>query len=169
MNYMKLIVAHKMIRNNKFTLNKVNVDATELPQLLSQNTKCLERQPHKVAIRQWRKFGSKSGGRQGEARRAKGSRLVGPRGGGVLGKGMCPLPPAKEHGDRCKISHWGPGRSPGDLAMFVDFSHSLIGAIQTVISSTRTLVQQNIPGLFIPIIVCEIIIEFCTFSIHVII
>jgi len=35
-NYMKLCVAHKMTRNN--TLNKVHVAATELPQLLSQNT-----------------------------------------------------------------------------------------------------------------------------------
>jgi len=47
-NYMKLFVAHKMTRNN--TLNKVHVAATELPQLLSQNTKCLERQPYKVAL-----------------------------------------------------------------------------------------------------------------------
>jgi len=36
-----------MMRNN--TLNKVVVAATELLQLLSQNTKSLERQPHKVA------------------------------------------------------------------------------------------------------------------------
>jgi len=43
-NYMKLCVAHKMTRNN--TLNKVHVAATELPQLLSQNTK-----PHDVAVR----------------------------------------------------------------------------------------------------------------------
>ena len=35
-NYMKFFVAHKMTRNN--TLNKVRVAATELPQLLSQNT-----------------------------------------------------------------------------------------------------------------------------------
>jgi len=34
------------------TLNKVHVAPTKLPQLLSQNTKkCLERQPHKVAVR----------------------------------------------------------------------------------------------------------------------
>jgi len=33
--YMKLFVAHKMMRN---TLNKVHIAATELPQLLSQNT-----------------------------------------------------------------------------------------------------------------------------------
>jgi len=33
---MKLFVAHEMARNN--TLNKVHVVATELPQLLSQNT-----------------------------------------------------------------------------------------------------------------------------------
>jgi len=33
---MKLFVAHKMTRNN--TLNKVHVAATELPQLLLQNT-----------------------------------------------------------------------------------------------------------------------------------
>ena len=40
-----------MMRNN--ALNKVHVAATELPQLLSQNTKliCLERQPRKVAVR----------------------------------------------------------------------------------------------------------------------
>jgi len=35
-NYMKLFVEQKMTRNN--TLNKVHVAATELPQLLSQNT-----------------------------------------------------------------------------------------------------------------------------------
>ena len=35
-NYMKLFVAHKMMRNN--TLNKVHVAATQLPLLLSQNT-----------------------------------------------------------------------------------------------------------------------------------
>jgi len=35
-NYMKLFVAHKMTRNN--TPNKVHVAASELPQLLSQNT-----------------------------------------------------------------------------------------------------------------------------------
>jgi len=33
---MKLFVAHKMMQNN--TLNKVHVAATELPQLVSQNT-----------------------------------------------------------------------------------------------------------------------------------
>jgi len=32
-------------------MNKVHVPATELPQLLTQNTKCLDRQPHKVAVR----------------------------------------------------------------------------------------------------------------------
>jgi len=46
---MKLFVAHKTTRNN--TLNKVHVVATELPQLLSQNTMCLDRQMHKVAVR----------------------------------------------------------------------------------------------------------------------
>jgi len=35
-NYMKLFVAHEMTQNN--TVNKVHVAATELPQLLSQNT-----------------------------------------------------------------------------------------------------------------------------------
>jgi len=35
-----LFVAHKMIRSN--TLNKVHVAATELPQLLSQNTMVAE-------------------------------------------------------------------------------------------------------------------------------
>jgi len=34
-HYMQLFVAHKMTRNN--ALNKVQVAATELPQLLSQN------------------------------------------------------------------------------------------------------------------------------------
>jgi len=34
--YMKLFVTHKMTRNT--TLNKVHVAATEVPQLLSQNT-----------------------------------------------------------------------------------------------------------------------------------
>jgi len=34
--YMKLFVAHKMTQNN--TLNKVRVSATELSQMLSQNT-----------------------------------------------------------------------------------------------------------------------------------
>ena len=38
-----------MTRNK--TLNRVRVAATELPQPMSQNTKCLERQPHKVAVR----------------------------------------------------------------------------------------------------------------------
>ena len=33
---MKLFVTHKMMQNN--TLNKVHVAATELPQMLSQNT-----------------------------------------------------------------------------------------------------------------------------------
>ena len=36
LGYMKLFVAHKMTRNN--TLNRVHVAATELTQLLSQNT-----------------------------------------------------------------------------------------------------------------------------------
>jgi len=35
-NYMKLFVAHKITQNN--TVNKVHVAATELSQLLSQNT-----------------------------------------------------------------------------------------------------------------------------------
>ena len=35
-NYMKRFVAHKMTLNN--TLNMVHVAASELPQLLSQNT-----------------------------------------------------------------------------------------------------------------------------------
>ena len=35
-NYMKLFVTHKMMQNN--TMNKVHVAATELSQLLSQNT-----------------------------------------------------------------------------------------------------------------------------------
>jgi len=43
---MKLFIAHKITRNN--TLNKVHVAATELAQLRSQNTKCLERQPHSL-------------------------------------------------------------------------------------------------------------------------
>jgi len=47
-NNMKLFVAHKMTRNN--ALNKVHLAATELPQLLSQNTG-LESQPHRVAVR----------------------------------------------------------------------------------------------------------------------
>jgi len=34
--YINFFVAHKMTRNN--TLNKIHVVATELPQLLSQNT-----------------------------------------------------------------------------------------------------------------------------------
>jgi len=34
--YMKLFVAHKTTRNN--TVNKLRVDAAELPRLLSQNT-----------------------------------------------------------------------------------------------------------------------------------
>jgi len=38
-----------MTRNN--TLDKVHLAATERPQLLPQNTICLERQPHKVAVR----------------------------------------------------------------------------------------------------------------------
>ena len=41
-NYTKIVVARKMTRNN--TLNEVRVAATELPQLLSLNTK---RQPAK--------------------------------------------------------------------------------------------------------------------------
>jgi len=45
----EIFVAHRMTRNN--TVNKVHVAATELPQLVSQNTMCLERQPHKVAVR----------------------------------------------------------------------------------------------------------------------
>ena len=36
-NYMKL-VAHKMMRNNYNTVNKVHIVANELPQLLSQST-----------------------------------------------------------------------------------------------------------------------------------
>jgi len=47
-NYMKLFVAHKMTR---YTLNKVHVAATELPQLLSQNTNMFVEAPHKVAVR----------------------------------------------------------------------------------------------------------------------
>jgi len=48
-NYVKLFVAHKTTRNN--TPNKVRVAATELPQLLSRIQICLERQPHKAAVR----------------------------------------------------------------------------------------------------------------------
>jgi len=39
LKYTKLFVAHKMMRN--ITLNKVHVAATELQQLLSQNTNVL--------------------------------------------------------------------------------------------------------------------------------
>jgi len=46
---MKLLSHIKVTQNN--TLNKVHVAATELPQLLSQNTKMFKRQPHKVAAR----------------------------------------------------------------------------------------------------------------------
>jgi len=49
-NYIKLFVAHKITRNN--TLSRVHVAATELPQLLSQNTNMfVKKQPHKVAVR----------------------------------------------------------------------------------------------------------------------
>jgi len=47
-NYMKLVVAHKMTR---YTLNKVHVAATEIPQLLSQNTNMFGQAPHKVSVR----------------------------------------------------------------------------------------------------------------------
>jgi len=65
------------------------------------------------------------GGHQGEARRAElrveASRPVGPRGGGVLGEGDMPPPHQLGiMGERCKLPQWGPGQSPGDLAIFVD-------------------------------------------------
>ena len=46
---MKLFVTHKMTRNT--TLNKVHVAATELPQLLSQNTNVFGEATAQIAVR----------------------------------------------------------------------------------------------------------------------
>jgi len=77
-------------------------------------------------LSQWRKSGSKSGGTPGRGRRAElrveASRPVGLRGGRVLGEGDMPPPHQLGiMGEHCKLPQWGPGRSPGDLAIFVDF------------------------------------------------
>jgi len=72
---------------------------------------------------QWRKSGSKSGGRQGKARRAElraeASKPVGARGNGVLGKGCAPSPPDRGYG--CVVSFRLGSGANGDLAIFVDF------------------------------------------------
>ena len=91
---------------------------------------------------QWRTYGSKSGGRQGGAPNCR-SLEVRRRGGGVLDEGVCPFSPAWRPGERCKLPQWGPGRSSGDLAIFVDFSTQevILGAIQS--ESSRLYPVQN--------------------------
>jgi len=45
-----------------------------------------------------------------------------PRTAEEIGRGICPFSPARGLQAHCKLPHWGPGRSPGVLAIFVDFS-----------------------------------------------
>ena len=103
----------------------------------------IPRQRVTVYVRQWRKSVSQSGGgHQGEARRAElrveASRPVGPRGGGVLGKGDMPPPHQLGiMGERCKLPQWGPGRSPGDLAIFVDSGTQEVILVDSMIQNQR--------------------------------
>jgi len=45
-----------------------------------------------------------------------------PRTAEQIGGGICPFSAARGREAHCKLPHWGPGRSPGVLAIFVDFS-----------------------------------------------
>jgi len=61
-----------------------------------------------------------------------------PRGGGVLGEGDMPPPHQLGiKGERCKLPQWGPGRSPGDLAIFVDFGTQKVTLGDSIIQNQR--------------------------------